>query len=290
MKTNDSLKIPIPKKYEVQYVFSDNINRIYFLLTDLNQFQTINNNTQFNMLFADIMNNQQFTYILNEMLSLDHNKKVTWEISSKSPNICLIFQFELIKNTLNDTTLVNFQITIKTMDMLCDMNESIMKYKQGLKSVCIEVIHSLENLLKSNNENIFDYESNVIECNIETVWDYITKEKGFLLGINIANINEEHAGTTIEYSLNMDELYKCKITKVKKNNNKKRWKYALMPLEGPFKQQEIQFILVRLGNDRTFFSIYHEFKQQIESDEKQELENHKKMMLYYIKQSLEKKK
>lgn len=290
MKTNDSLKIPIPKKYEVQYVFSDNINRIYFLLTDLNQFQTINNKTQFNMLFADIMNNQPFTYILNEMLSLDHNKKVTWEISSKSPNICLTFQFELIKNTLNDTTLVNFQITIKTMDILFDMNESIIKYKQGLKSVCIEVIHSLENLLKSNNENIFDYESNVIECNIETVWDYITKEKGFLLGINIANINEEHAGTTIEYSLNMDELYKCKITKVKKNNNKKRWKYALMPLEGPFKQQEIQFILIRLGNDRTFFSIYHEFKQQIESDEKQELENHKKMMLYYIKQSLEKKK
>ena len=111
MKANDSLKIPIPNKYEAKYVLSDNINRIYFLLTDLTQFQAINNNTQFHTLFADIMNNQQFTYTLIEMFSLDHNKKVTWEISSKSPNICLTFQFELIKNTLNDTTLLNFQIT-----------------------------------------------------------------------------------------------------------------------------------------------------------------------------------
>ena len=292
MKPNTSCKIPIPKTYEAKYVFSDNINRIYFLLTDLSQFQLINSQTQLLDLFSGIIPpNEQFTYTLNDMLSLDHSKKVSWELSRKVPQINLLFQFELIKNTLNDTTLLHFLITIKSIDAkLFEASESVAKYKQGFKSVCIELIDSLENSLRINNENIFEYESNIIEASIDRVWNYITREKGFLCGINCASINEAHAGLVIEYSLNMNEMYKCKITNVEESCNKKCWKYALMPLEGPFRQQEIQFILISLGNGKTFFCIYHAFKQQIENEEIIELKNHKKMILNNIKESLEKTK
>lgn len=289
---HDKESYKLPKIFETKTVFEDTINRIYFLLTEQNNIRFITSRTSLTSLFAL---RSSLTYSIREMLSLEHNKKLCWEISSKDHDLTLNCLFNLLKNTLDNTTLLVFEMSVSKINaqIYLSSKTQAQSVTKGLKNICVEIIEAIELLLKSNNENIFEFESIIIHAPIETVWNFITKKEG--LAHEVAHIektegNSETPGCVFYISMNdnMNESFRCKVMKVEKGVNKLKWKYSIRPLEGIFQKQEIEFVFINVGNNNTFLSISHEFKEKIESDVMLDLESRVKMVLYHIKTVIEK--
>ena len=282
----------LPKTFETKYVFEDTINRIYFLLTEQSNISFITSKTSLTSLFAL---QSALTYSIRGMLSLEHNKKLCWQISSKNPDLTLNCVFNLVKNTLDNTTLLVLEMSVSKINaqLYLSSKNQAQSVTKGLKSICVEIIEAIELLLKSNNENIFEFESIIIHAPIETVWNFITKKEGLaheVVHIEKTEGNSETPGCVFYVSMNdgTNESFRCKVTKVEKGANKLKWKYSITPIEGIFHQQEIEFVFINVGNNNTFLSISHEFKEKIESEVVLGLESRVKMVLYHIKTAIEK--
>lgn len=60
-----------------------------------------------------------------------------------------------------------------------------------------------------------------------------------------------------------------------------------MPLGGPFKEQVIKTLFVKVSENETFLSIFHEFTDFIGKEEIMKLEKKKKFIFNYIRNKLE---
>ena len=80
---------------------------------------------------------------------------------------------------------------------------------------------------------------------------------------------------------------KSRVSYVSKAPNKKKWKYKIVPIEGPFQMQEIDFVFINLEKNSTFFSVYHDFKEQVSADTMEIVSKKKKFLLNLIKESIE---
>ena len=153
------------------------------------------------------------------------------------------------------------------------------------------MINNIEMLLQVNNDNIYDYGSVIIKASREKVWEYITNLK-FMINEHIKDLivegNLEEVGTTISWTFASDgSKCKSKISYVKKDKEKKKWKYKIVPLEGPFQMQEIHFIFIFLKEDSTFFSVYHEFKEQISAEVMSNVAKKNRVLVDMIKEAVE---
>ena len=61
----------------------------------------------------------------------------------------------------------------------------------------------------------------------------------------------------------------------------------MVPLEGPFQMQEIHFIFISLKDNCTFFSVYHEFKEQISAEVMSNVAKKNKILIDMIKETVE---
>ena len=276
-----------PNKYEATYVFSDTISRLFLTLTELANIEELNKGTQLPFLFTDKPMPLSFTYTVGEITSLEYSKKLGWFVSNKTIPTAIHETFTLISNTLDNTTLLTFEIQLLHPEKVEQGKRN--KIVSGCKKVCVEMINNIEMLLQVNNENIYDYGSVVIKAPREKVWEYITNLK-FMRNEHIKDLlvegNPEEIGTTISWTFASDGS-KCKSSYVKKDKEKKKWKYKMVPMEGPFQIQEIHFIVIHLKDDITFFSVYHEFKEQISAEVMSRVAKKNKILIDMIKESLE---
>ena len=60
-----------------------------------------------------------------------------------------------------------------------------------------------------------------------------------------------------------------------------------MPLGGPFKEQVIKTLFVKISDNETFLSIFHQFSDFIGKEELMKLENKKKYIFNFIRNKLE---
>ena len=280
---------PFPNKYEATYVFSDTISRLFLTLAELANIEELNKGTQLPFLFTDKPMPLSFTYTVGEITSLEYSKKLGWFVSNKTIPTAIHETFTLISNTLDNTTLLTFEIQLLHPEKVEQGKRN--KIVSGCKKVCVEMINNIEMLLQVNNENIYDYGSVVIKAPREKVWEYITNLK-FMRNEHIKDLvvegNPEEIGTTISWTFASDgSKCKSKISYVKKDKEKKKWKYKMVPMEGPFQIQEIHFIVIHLKDDITFFSVYHEFKEQISAEVMSRVAKKNKILIDMIKESLE---
>lgn len=278
-----------PNKYEATYVFSDTISRLFLTLAELANIEELNKGTQLPFLFTDKPMPLSFTYTVGEITSLEYSKKLGWLVSNKTIPTAIHETFTLISNTLDNTTLLTFEIQLLHPEKVEQGKRN--KIVSGCKKVCVEMINNIEMLLQVNNENIYDYGSVVIKAPREKVWEYITNLK-FMRNEHIKDLvvegNPEEIGTTISWTFASDgSKCKSKISYVKKDKEKKKWKYKMVPMEGPFQIQEIHFIVIHLKDDITFFSVYHEFKEQISAEVMSRVAKKNKILIDMIKESLE---
>ena len=282
-------KQSFPKKFEASYVFSDRISRLYLLLSDSTHLESLNKKTQLPFLFTDKPVPLNYDFCVSQMLSLEHNKSINWTITSGSIPVVIHEEFNLVKNTLDNTTLLTFALSVANPDKI-DKNKR-KKIINGCKKVCIEIINNIDILLQENSDNIFEYESTIIKINRAQVFDYIFDPIKFAK--NFSNVliveGKNEVGTVVSWKTNDEDQFefKSKIIQIDNDPKKKKWKYILAPISGPFQDQIIKFIFIEISNNETFFSVEHDFKEKVDEDDLNILKIKKAKMINFIKEKLE---
>ena len=279
-----------PTKYEATYVYMDTISRICLALSDITNIQSLNNKTQLPYLFTDKPTPVSFEYEVKEFTSLEYSKTISWLLSSKEVPTQIIYSFNLTPNTLDNSTLLVFEIQIMQQDQIHpDTKQRIFT---GCKNACREMISNIEILLQSNNENIYNYGSIIIEAPIEVVWNYIVKSKYLKLmfkgKIKIQG-NPEEVGSVVIHKFQGDNetVVKMKVSYVSKDESKKKWKYRMIPFDGPFQNQELHYVFINLEKNKTFLGVHHQFQEQVDIKVMNEVSQKKKKYLSEIKELIE---
>ena len=281
-----------PKKYEASYVFSDTISRLFLTLAELHNIEELNSKTQLPYLFTDKPTPLTFSYTVGEITSLEYSKKVIWRLDNKTVPTPIFYTFTLISNTLDNTTLLVFEILLGQPEKIELAKRA--KIVSGCKKVCVEMINNIEMFLQINNDNIYDYGANIIKAPMELVWNYVTNLK-FMKNEYIKDLvidgSPDKVGTMLKWKFVKDpeeNICKSRVSYVSKSPNKKKWKYKIVPIEGPFQMQEIDFVFINLEKNSTFFSVYHDFKEQVSAETMETVSKKKKFLLNLIKETIEK--
>lgn len=277
------------KKHEASYVFSDTISRISKILNDKKIIENLNSQTQLPYLFIDKPIPLTFNYSLIESNSVEHKKKLTWMISSPTIPTNIHYTFNLVSNTLDNTTLLVFEIYILNPEKI--PQEKHKKIMCGSKEICVEMINAIDKALQMNYDNIVHYASILINVPRKKIWDHFI-ELQFLKDRNIENLSfsgkKDEVGTIVSWLDKKEEMkFSCIILKVSNSENRKKWKFKLKSLEGLFQNQEMEFIIIKLSEKETFVAIAHIFNEQVTPEILKEVEFKKKNKLNKLKQKLE---
>ncbi len=285
-------KIKFPKKYEASYILSENIDRIYNIIT-LNNFEKITNQTSIKTSLTNYPIFSPLNYQIDEYSELNFSKGLIFLIN----NIELPFDIQVIflfkTNTIDNTTL--FTIIINLKNVRFKKNNNLNKIIRGCKKLCIEYIDALENLLKKNNQFLYQYESIIINNSKEKIWDFILNlelmKKFHHITIPEYNKLEFKEGNIIEIFVEyVQKKISMKIGKIKHNKLKKKSEFHIYPLDNFFSSQEIIFTIISLSENSSFVSITHKFNENVTLEQMNKVEKKKKFMLNLLKNYLEEKK
>ena len=288
MKSNS-----FPKKYEASYVFiSDDINRIYSLLTETENIEKLNQKTQLPYLFTDKPYPIKFDYSIGEITTGKYLISFSWNINSHEIPTPFIYFFKLTSNTLDNSILLNFEVIIVNPEKI--PQEKFKKVINGCKKICVEMINNIEVFLQENNENIFVFESDIINAPREKVWDCLINlgeifKKYHIIKEYCCEGEKEKVGSIVkikkEKKEKIDEV-SFKIVKIERNINKEKWTLVFRPLELKFHVQEMEFVLYKLEDNNTFIYINHTFKELLPQETMKDLQIKKKYLFNLIKKEL----
>ena len=288
MKSNS-----FPKKYEASYVFiSDDINRIYSLLTETENIEKLNQKTQLPYLFTDKPYPIKFDYSIGEITTGKYLISFSWNINSHEIPTPFIYFFKLTSNTLDNSILLNFEVIIVNPEKI--PQEKFKKVINGCKKICVEMINNIEVFLQENNENIFVFESDIINAPREKVWDCLINlgeifKKHHIIKEYCCEGEKEKVGSIVkikkEKKEKIDEV-SFKIVKIEKNINKEKWILVFCPLELKYYVQEMEFVLYKLEDNNTFIYINHTFKELLPQETMKDLQIKKKYLFNLIKKEL----
>ena len=288
MKSNS-----FPKKYEASYVFiSDDINRIYSLLTETENIEKLNQKTQLPYLFTDKPYPIKFDYSIGEITTGKYLISFSWNINSHEIPTPFIYFFKLTSNTVDNSILLNFEVIIVNPEKI--PQEKFKKVINGCKKICVEMINNIEVFLQENNENIFVFESDIINAPREKVWDCLINlgeifKKHHIIKEYCCEGEKEKVGSIVKIKKEKKEKIEeisFKIVKIERNINKEKWTLVFRPLELKFHVQEMEFVLYKLEDNNTFIYINHTFKELLPQETMKDLQIKKKYLFNLIKKEL----
>ncbi len=284
--------IKFPKKYEASYLISDNIDRINYIMTFKN-FEQITNQTSLKTAFSNkpILSPLFFTF--DGYTSLDYSNGFTFTIKNYELPFDLKIYLLFKINTIDNTTL--FTITLFLENLRLITNNDINKIIKGCKNLCVEYIQFLELLLKKSNQFLFHYDSVIINCSKEKLFDYFFNFELIkqLYNASIPNFKKEELveGKILEFKVNNSKkTILIKLGKLKIDKSKKKNEIHIFPLNEDVSSQEIIFTIISLSEENTFLSITHKFNKNVNFEQIKKIEKKKKFMFNLIKFLLEKKK
>ena len=256
----DQIKdIKIPKKFEGSYIISDNIERINHILT-FNNFEEITYQTSLTKAFTKQPLQTPLIFYFNGNTSLNYSKEFTFTIVNYELPFDIQINLLFKTNTIDNSTLFTISLFLKNIRL--QKNSNLNKIVKGCKTLCVEYINLLEILLKKNNQFLFQYESIIVNCSSETIWENIINFeiiKSFYK-FTIPNYNPEdiEEGKIIEIILQKSlKKLLIKFGKIIHCPNKKKSELHIIPLDNELSSQEIIFIIIKLKEEQTFISIVH---------------------------------
>ena len=277
----------IPKKFETSYVFKDLMTSIFSLLIQNENIEKLNNNTQLPYLFTNKPIPIKFKYLLKEKKCSDINSKISWLINSNQIPTSFSYNYKLISNTIDNSTLLIFQIEITNPNKI--ENNLAIKVINSCNKICIEMINNIEYLIQEINNKIYQYESDIINSSKEEIWNTFKnlnkKIKNYIIEGNNLEI-----GTKITVIFIDNTSVKYLISYLNNDNNKKKWEIEVIPLENELEKQAIRLCLIEISKEKCFIYIYHVFNEMPSLEVMKELELKKKNMITIIKNFLENKK
>ena len=281
----------IPKKFETSYVFNDLMTSIFSLLIQNENIEKLNNNTQLPYLFTNKPIPLTFNYLLKENKCSDISSKISWLINSNKIPTSFSYNYKLISNTIDNSTLLIFQIEITNPNKIED--NLAKKVINSCNKICIEMINNLEYLLQEKNTNIYQYESDIISSSKKEIWNTLKKLNLYLkINKKIKNYKIEgnfEVGTKITIVFFDDNSYQFLISYLDTDINKKKWEIEIIPLENELERQAIRWCLIEISKDKCFIYVYHIFKELPSSEILKELKIKKKNMINILKNFIENK-
>ena len=285
-------EIKFPKKYEASYLISDSIDRIDFIMTFKN-FEQITNQTSLKIAFTNKPILSPLFFQFDEYTSLDYLKAFTFTIKNFELPFDLKINLLFKTNTIDNTTL--FTITLFLENLRLKQNNDIKKIIKGCKNLCVEYIEFLELLLKKSNLFLYHYDSIIINCSKDKLYEFLFNFELMkkLHNTSIPNIKKEEIveGKILELKINdLQKTILIKFGKLKIDKSKKKNEIHIFPLNDDLSSQEIIFTIISLSEEKTFFSITHNFNENVNFSQIKKVEKKKKYMFQIIKFLLEKKK
>ena len=282
----------IPKKFETSYVFKDLMTSIFSLLIQNENIEKLDNNTQLPYLFTNKPIPIKFKYLLKEKKCSDINSKISWLINSNQIPTSFSYNYKLISNTIDNSTLLIFQIEITNPNKI--ENNLAIKVINSCNKICIEMINNIEYLIQEINNKIYQYESDIINSSKEEIWNTFKNLNDYLkINKKIKNYiiegNNLGIGTKITVIFIDNTSVKYLISYLNNDNNKKKWEIEVIPLENELEKQAIRLCLIEISKEKCFIYIYHVFNEMPSLEVMKELELKKKNMITIIKNFLENK-
>ena len=265
---------------------------IFSLLIQNENIEKLNNNTQLPYLFTNKPIPIKFKYLLKEKKCSDINSKISWLINSNQIPTSFSYNYKLISNTIDNSTLLIFQIEITNPNKI--ENNLAIKVINSCNKICIEMINNIEYLIQEINNKIYQYESDIINSSKEEIWNTFKNLNDYLkINKKIKNYitegNNLGIGTKITVIFIDNTSVKYLISYLNNDNNKKKWEIEVIPLENELEKQAIRLCLIEISKEKCFIYIYHVFNEMPSLEVMKELELKKKNMITIIKNFLENK-
>ena len=284
--------LKIPYKFDSRYIFEDSLIRIFRLVSEVKQLEELIMNTKLPYIFSEGTSPTIFDYNLKEISAYDSYKEISWLLICKEIQTPIKILFNLAENTLDNTVLVVFEISIVKRELIPEKY----KYKiiTNFEGIAVDVLNNIIIKLKNDNKDIYHYESKIFNYSREKIKDIIfnlgklMKERGILSSeIRVGEKNKE--GEIISLILLEEQReIKVKIHEINIDENNYKWKISYMPLDYFYKDYLVEWTIIKLNENQTLLIINNLYYEQIEPAIKKKLTESKKHVFQVMEEELRK--
>ena len=284
--------IKIPYKFDSRYIFNDSSNRIFKLISEVETLKEIISGTKLPYVFSDGKSPTLFDYNLNEISSFDTYKEISWLITCNQIQTPIKINFNLTENTLDNTVLVIFEISIVKREVIPNEYKlNIINYFEG---IAVDVLNNIINKLKNEDKEIYHYESKLFNYSRDKVVEVIFKladiftKKGDLK--SITKLEEKNfEGQIINFTHENGNEIKIKIDKVEMDKDDIKWTITYMPLDISYSDYLVEWKIIKVKENQTLLIIHNIYYEQIEPSVITELSEKKKNIFSIMEEELKKK-
>ena len=294
MKNQEILKdIKIPYKFDSRFIFEDSLTRIFRIISEVNSVEELMINTKLPFVFGNGTSNAIFDYNLMEVSAYESYKEISWLLTCKEIRSPIKISFNLTENTLDNTVLVVFEISIVKRELIPDKYKlNIINYFEGIS---VDVINNIIIKLKNDNKDIYHYESKVFNYSREKIKNIIfnlsviMKERG-VISSAIRNGQKNKEGEIISLILLKEQKeLKIKINEISVDEKELKWLISYMPLDFFYKDYLVEWTIIKIDDNKTMVAINNLYYEQIEPLIKKKLTETKRHLFQVIEEELRKR-
>jgi hypothetical protein len=193
-------------------------------------------------------------------------------------------------NTNDQTTLFKNELIFDNFEAL-----KIIDFKYN-KQEKLDTCRNLENFLSQKTDDLYQFESILINVELDILWKVITDWR--LFQKHVSFIAEEvqiqgdpvQIGSIIHIKHNSkNSKYSLKVLKVENEIEKKDYELELFDAHPTCPEQILKFSLLAINKNHTLLSFKHEFKEMIKYNLINSIAEEKKNILLELKKKMEKK-
>ena len=284
--------LKIPYKFDSRYIFEDSLIRIFRLVSEVKQLEELIMNTKLPYIFSEGTSPTIFDYNLKEISAYDSYKEISWLLICKEIQTPIKILFNLAENTLDNTVLVVFEISIVKRELIPEKY----KYKiiTNFEGIAVDVLNNIIIKLKNDNKDIYHYESKIFNYSREKVKNIIfnltkiMKERGVISAAISEGKNQEGEIITFILLKEQREL-KIKINEAHIDDKELKWVVSYMPLDFFYKDYLVEWTIIKIEENKTMVAINNLYYEQIEPSIKKKLTETKINLFQVIEEELRKK-
>ena len=294
MKKQEILKdIKIPYKFDSRLIFEDSLTRIFRIISEVNSVEELMINTKLPFVFGNGTSNAIFDYNLMEVSAYESYKEISWLLTCKEIRTPIKISFNLTENTLDNTVLIVFEISIVKRELIPDKYKlNIINYFEG---IAVDVINNIIIKLKNDNKDIYHYESKIFYYPREKIKNIIfnlgviMKERG-IISSAIRNGKKNKEGEIISLILLKEQKeIKIKINEISVDEKESKWLISYMPLDFFYKDYLVEWTIIKIDENKTMVAINNLYYEQIEPLIKKKLTETKRNLFQVMEEELRKR-
>ena len=288
---NEHKQKKIPYKFSSRFIFSDTLHRIIRIIEDQQKFKDMIMLTDLPYVFSDSNTPMAFICNMNKFLINNSFADVLWVITNEKIKTPINLHFNFTKNTLENTVLVVLEISFVKRELI--PLEYVSKIIKNFPKISIDIISNFDKMLREDNKDIYHYQSKIFNYPREEIFDVIINmqqillKKGIISSFSISNEEGIKEGSIITVNtIDSHKELKTKLSKLKTNENDKKWVLEYFPLNDIYKEEKVQLNLIKLEKNKTLLCSISKFYEYIEPEVYEQLNAKKTQGFDFIEEEL----